>query len=183
MVAACGRRRRGRPASACGGARRGCRQYSEPASRSRQTTQSWRRARNVAHIAGFARAAPALRRGSRSSPSGHSDRADAEASGTVPPLSWTLRDSPRSRGRAAAGAYSFGERTRSGPLLSRAPLRLRSFCLRVSGAVAPSAPRLWRDLSRGRAISASRVAPSARYANPFRIKHRISDRPGFLVSP
>src|SRR5436190_599491 len=29
-----------------------------------------------------------------------------------------------------------------GPLLSRAPFRPRSFCLRVSGAVAPSAPRL-----------------------------------------
>src|ERR1700730_12440639 len=50
---------------------------------------------------------------------------------------------PRTTAQATARAYSFGERpvviTR--PLLSRAPFRPRSFCLRVSGAGAPSAPR------------------------------------------
>ena len=88
----------------------------------------------------------------------------------MPPLSWTLRDSPQRRERAAAGAYSFGERAEpiSRLLLSRAPLRLRSFCLRVSGAVAPSAPRSGRDLSRGRANSAPCVTLSARCANSFR---------------
>ncbi len=67
----------------------------------------------------------------------------------MPPLSWTLRDSPvphltpREReGRWGTGLTpSVSGRVRTYPLLSRVPFRPQSFCLRVSGAVAPSAPR------------------------------------------
>ena len=100
-----------------------------------------------------------------------SDESGATGVREMPPLSSALRDSPRRRpipsdpprmrggaGRGnEAAAYSFGVRPGAlpGPPLSRAPFRPQSFCLRVSGAVAPSAPRL--RFSPGRGLSCGRA--------------------------
>ncbi len=90
------------------------------------------------------RGVPQRRRFGRTRHRRTSGRADAGCVREMPPLSWALRDSPDPAASCdRAAAYSFGERPSRAtrPPLSRAPFPPQSFCLRVSGAVAPSAPR------------------------------------------
>src|ERR1051326_8747884 len=67
---------------------------------------------------------------------------------TVTPLSGNLKDSPRDR----PSVYLFGETRERARLLSRVPSPCRSFCLRVSGAVAPSAPSIRTDRHAARSL-------------------------------
>jgi len=110
---------------------------------------------------GYAAAAPDRRPDRRVRATGAPPRRRTrDASAEMPPLSWTLRDSPlrplAARRRLTPSVS--GGLSRARPPLSRAPWPPPPFCLRVSGAVAPSAPhplRPGRDLSCGRAFGAA----------------------------
>src|SRR5215813_2709485 len=82
----------------------------------------------------------------------------------VPPLSSDLKDSPPNAFEAASPAYPFGEAAVTDPAAPDAYFpeclrAARSFCLRVSGAVAPSAPAISAGLSRARSTDSSSDSP------------------------
>ena len=147
--APCARHRTGRPFRASTDAPSARRADTARASRSRRTAPSWRRATRADRRAGSASAA--RRRGG-------SAIADAVPSELRPRTRMRPSEAPSVTGperfeRARMSTPALPLRWTAVAVAFQSAIRLRSFCLRVSGAVAPSAP--------GHPLRKSPISPAA----------------------
>src|SRR5579872_4456527 len=112
----------------------GCRRDTAPAWHNPRTAPSCRPAPNGAHAAAYISEFHSY----LSSGPEEWSPTPAEAAARTP-LSWDLRDFPRHAFDGGGVTPSVSATTQIAPL-SRSSSPARSFCLRVSGVVAPSAP-------------------------------------------